>query len=64
MYKIIFYNNEIDKKEGDIYYNFKDALYKYIEILNAPWWECDISDLKILKDNKNITKKVNKILEG
>ena len=64
MYRITFYNNEIGKKEGFIWSTFKEALKQYLEILEFPWWDADISELKILKDNKNITEKVNKILEG
>ena len=63
MYRITFYNNEIDKKEGFIWSTFKEALKQYLEILEMPWWDVDISDLKILKNGKDITKKVNKILE-
>lgn len=64
MYRIIFYNNEIRKKEGFIWSTFKEALKQYLEILELPWWEADICELKIFKNGKDITKKVNKILEG
>lgn len=64
MFTIEFYNNEISKKEKYKCATFKECLHAYLEMLTLPWWEADISELKILKDNKNITKKVNKFLEG
>lgn len=64
MFTIEFYNNEISGTEKIEFATFREALQEYLRILDIPWWDADISDLKILKDNKNITKKVNKILEG
>ena len=63
MNKIIFYNNEMNKYEILKFKTFKKALQEYLIILDIPWWECDISNLKIFKNGKDITKKVNKILE-
>jgi hypothetical protein len=63
MFTIEFYNNEISRTEKIEFKTFKEALQEYLKILDIPWWEADISDLKIFKNGKDITKKVNKILE-
>ena len=63
MYRITFYNNDINKKESFMWSTFKEALKQYLEILETPYWEADICDLKILKNGKDITEKVNRMLE-
>lgn len=63
MYIVEFINNEISKKEQISFTRFQPAFIQYIEILSMPWWDADISDLKILKNGKDITEKLNKILE-
>ena len=64
MYTLKFYNNDISKEEVLTYDTFREALYFYIEYEALPYWECDLKDLKIFKNNVDITKEVKKILEG
>lgn len=62
MYYITFINNETKQKEKMVFSNFKGAFCQYIEILNKPWWEADISELKIFKNSRELTKEINKFL--
>lgn len=59
MYLIIY---EIDKTPIKRQFKQKkDALYYYIELLKTPY-DADITNLKILKGDEDITIKVNKFL--
>lgn len=62
MYYITFINNETSKKEKITFTNFKAAFCQYIEVLNMNWWDADISELKIFKNNRELTTEVNKFL--
>lgn len=64
MFTIEFYNNEISRIEKIEFKTLKEALQAYLKILDIPWWDADIRDLKILKNGKDITEKVNELLEG
>jgi hypothetical protein len=62
MYYVTFTNNEIEQEEKFSFTNFNGALRMYIKTLDVPFWECDISNLKILKNNRDLTNEVNKFL--
>lgn len=51
-------NNLIKKSFED----FKEAFNEYVEVLNIPWWEVEISELKIYKGDKDITERINKLI--
>lgn len=52
MYKITFYNNDIDRIEELEFKTLKEALKVFQEIDNTPYWEADIESLTLTREVK------------
>ena len=51
MYKITFYNNDIGQVEELKFKKLEEALKVFQEIADTPWWEADISNLTLNKED-------------
>lgn len=62
MYKVTYINNELEELESLDFKTFKEALFEYLGLLTITWWDYDISELKIIENDKDITTKVNEFI--
>lgn len=62
MYKVEYINNELEELESLDFETFREALYEYLGLLIINWWDYDISELKIIENDKDITTKVNEFI--
>ncbi len=64
MFELVFIYEGIEETEKKQYKVFADAVYWFIEFYALPCWDKEFKEIKILKNKKDITKKVKKFLEG
>lgn len=65
MYKIKYFNNHIGIEDCIKFCSLNEAVKKYIELRDIPWWEFDIKNLRLYsEDGQDITQVLNNYLDG
>lgn len=58
----ITWKNELEKLQALETNSKKYMLEQYYEMLNMAWWNFEYSQLKVWKNGKDYTKKIDKII--